>query len=239
MIRSFIAAILTVVLAFVGCGAPSSAPNDSPSDPSIEGVDMPGYVMITAADAGPGAPFTSIECPDDGVEASGEDLQKIAAACLATDEYLLDRVNLVNPGFFEAAEDSSTKVWTTITIDANGAHLDIPLLEAGDVLFIVASANVAIRDDDGTSPSASGGLMYLYATQDLGTGTPTAIVGNRRAISQDLGAGPRYQSMAFNGQVVITDAGTCRVELRGTVNNAADQIQLLDWNISVYKSTPT
>jgi hypothetical protein len=52
----------------------------------------PDHVFISAADAGPGAPFTQIECPTDDAEATAEDVQRVAAAALANDEHILQEL---------------------------------------------------------------------------------------------------------------------------------------------------
>lgn len=47
---------------------------------------FPGTVYVSSADAGPGAPFTEILCPDDGAPIKAQDVRTVAAVLLANDE---------------------------------------------------------------------------------------------------------------------------------------------------------
>jgi hypothetical protein len=114
------------------------------------GADMslpPDHQMVTAADAGPGAPFTEIECPSDDAEVTAEDIRRVAAVCLANDDAILGS----SPNF-------------TNGINVSNATTN------GDAISAIGNGTGRGITSTGGSSNGSGGQFVGGATNGIGLG---------------------------------------------------------------------
>jgi len=125
----------------------------------------PPLVPVTAA---PGAPFTSINCPDDKGDVAAADIRRAAAALLGNDKITLHSTNISEDN------DLTTPGTTLHTIAAGGAYaaiagieITIPNCEVGDKIVIEAST---IGDYTGGTNAS----IRFRASED-DTGTPTVF----------------------------------------------------------------
>jgi hypothetical protein len=76
-------------------------------------------INITAADAIGTPPITAINCPVDDEKVKADDLQRIAAAALANDDYRADQIATLGPGLLAA-----NNTWTGTNAYSNAVALN-------------------------------------------------------------------------------------------------------------------
>lgn len=200
----------------VEAGRPGDAPGFFPASTEQAMPLPPGYQMVTAASAGPGAPFTGVQCPDDGQKAAAADIRRVAATMLANDNYY----NGIIDGIIAAASVTTTyqtalatratgagslESFSTIGYTASGyAYVDIASVAVGDKI------DASLVFDVETNSPPGDFLLRLVTVEDYGgAGTVTAIPG-AAWVTQ---AGPGRNRAVLQGITTISTAGPLRVRL--------------------------
>lgn len=109
--------------------------------------------MITAASAGPGAPFTGVQCPDDGTKAAAADIRRVAATMLANDDYI---INDTAGGIASKVSKAGDTMTGKLTITKSGT---------GDALSATGGSS------DGRGAYIKGGSTNGVGADVEGTGT--------------------------------------------------------------------
>jgi len=181
--RLFAAALL----ALAACVGPADSETIDMTTPG----PIPGTVYVSSADAGPGAPFSQILCPDDGAQVKAQDVRTVAAAVLANTEWALEDRELhyeytnvpASPFAVGPPNTFSGNIWTDSIVT-----FVVPGAKAGDDLLIRAWGNWQLN-----STSSAGdvvGKARIEVVEDPGGGGPLGVfdlVGNA-VLTDDSGA---------------------------------------------------
>lgn len=194
-------ALLAFLTATLSCGV-----NDMPLPPD--------HQYVTAADAGPGAPFTQVECPSDDAEAQAADIRRVCAACLANNKHVMER-GFISANQYQWVElafgtiASKTGTGTGYPTEAGGVDpilVDIPDCEIGSILLIDVSAYVKSATSIGNT-----GIIGARVIEDVG-GADTAI--NVVGSFGEWDADDVKRKESLTARHTITTAGPARVRLR-------------------------
>lgn len=202
--RHFVALLLSLPVIF-SCG------DDMPLPPD--------HQLVSAADAGPGAPFTEVECPSDDAEAAAEDIRRVCAALLANQSWWFENreihyeyTNVPGSSPWKVdATNFSGNTWTDSVI-----YVDVPDAKAGDDLLIRAWGNWGIN-----STSALGdivGKLRIEVVEDPGGGGPLGVFdldGNAVITDMSLTVPPTHvEQYAMTSHHRVVGDSTARVKIQ-------------------------
>lgn len=199
----------------------------------------PDHQMVSAADAGPGAPFTSVECPSDNAKAAAADIRRVAATMLANDDFF----------FTQTATSLAAKVSKTGDTMTGDLVLDTGV----DVAFSSARTYTRVAKGilhiDGTiwQPTGTAGAGFPYLVVQSITITPLALADHLvyaidphdgatiTAVTARVKGGPLMGGLPANTPIVTL----YRVDLTlGTVTSVGAQTDT-SANIAAYQALHT
>lgn len=124
----------------------------------------PDHQYVSAADAGPGAPFDQVECPSDDAAAAAADVRRVCAVCLANHKFLQD---LVTDGTGAIIVDSVETNELLVHDDADiigslgiGVNLSVSGIIAGATIRFTIDNEVRRGDWQYVASSVFGGTAF-------------------------------------------------------------------------------
>lgn len=181
-----------------------------------------GTVWVSADDAGPGAPFSQILCPDDGAQVKAQDVRTVAATCLANDEY--QRVRRARWTY-----DDETPPFTFIIFSqdayespGSGGYIEFPATEIGDTIQVQMMCDA----QNGQPSTGNGNRLRLAAIDDFGGAGETSPAGVPGARAYINAPDEQMNSIAIAGEWIVTVAGTTRIYMQGRVDTEPGELRI-------------
>ena len=205
-----IAMIVTLCCSLLlSCGA-----NDMPLPPD--------HQYVSAADAGPGAPFTQIECPDDKATAAAADIRRVCAALLANEGYR--RVRRAQWTYDDEGPPFTFNIFSEDFYESPlfGGYIEFPETAVGDTI----QAWLLCDAQNGQTSTGNGNRLRLAAIDDYGGPDETSAVAVPGARTYVNAPDEQMTSVAIAGEWIVTVAGATRIYMQGRVNSEPGELRI-------------